>query len=71
MMRGEGAPTAGCRPDLPEFDRVRGLLFPEIRIRQIGSPRQMPANFIEINWLMRYTKTNCRPRETKQGTPAS
>jgi hypothetical protein len=29
---------------LPEFDRLRGLLFPEIRIRQIGLPLEVKSS---------------------------
>lgn len=36
---------------LPEFDRLRGLLFPEIRIRQIGLPLEAPRPAAEDRTL--------------------
>jgi hypothetical protein len=34
----------GSPMTLPEFDRLRGLLFPEIRIRQIGLPLEVKSS---------------------------
>ncbi|MEJ0086401.1 MAG: NERD domain-containing protein [Pseudomonadota bacterium] len=37
-------PRVGSTLTLPEFDRLRGLLFPEIRIRQIALPLEAKAS---------------------------
>src|SRR5690349_8776970 len=41
----------GSALTLPEFDRLRGLLFPEIRIRQIGLPLEAKPSIQEDRTL--------------------
>jgi hypothetical protein len=41
----------GSPMTLPEFDRLRGLLFPEIRIRQIGLPLEVKSSGLKVEIL--------------------